>query len=296
MSLALFNVVTESASFFAHRVAVIATMHRKEQAIAPLLKQELGMDFVVPDSFNTDRFGTFTGDVDRPANQIETARLKAQAALELTGETVAIASEGSFGPHPSLPYLPCNREIVLLLDRQHNLEIIGEAISTETNFSQKVISTQQAAQEFAEKAGFPEHGLVIAPAASSPQSSPAELIKGITTDAQLMEAVTTILANHGQAHLQTDMRAMHNPTRLQVIQQATQDLIQAAKRTCPSCQMPGFAVSDRTSGLPCALCHHPTDLLLAEIYTCQICDHQAQKFYPNGVEMADPMYCAYCNP
>ncbi|MFM7326512.1 MAG: hypothetical protein ACKO4L_16605, partial [Nodosilinea sp.] len=47
--------------FFAGRVAVIATMHRKQEAIAPLVEAHLGAMALVPQDFDTDRFGTFTG-------------------------------------------------------------------------------------------------------------------------------------------------------------------------------------------------------------------------------------------
>ena len=46
------------------RTAVPGTKHGKEQVIAPLLDEHLGVRVVVPDGFDTDRFGTFTSDVD----------------------------------------------------------------------------------------------------------------------------------------------------------------------------------------------------------------------------------------
>jgi hypothetical protein len=76
---------------FENRIAVLATMHQKEKAIAPLLASELGMRAIVPAQFDTDRFGTFTREIERIGTQIEAARLKAQAALNLTGEMIAIA-------------------------------------------------------------------------------------------------------------------------------------------------------------------------------------------------------------
>ncbi|MEB3336169.1 MAG: DUF6671 family protein, partial [Leptolyngbyaceae bacterium] len=113
---------------FADRVAVIATMHHKETVIAPILEQELGVKAIVPQNFDTDALGTFTREIERPADQVSTARLKAEQALDLTGETLAIASEGSFGPHPQMPFVACNREIVLLLDRLNELEIVGQVL------------------------------------------------------------------------------------------------------------------------------------------------------------------------
>jgi len=61
---------------FVNRVAVLATMHHKEKVIAPIIEQELGIKVIVPQDFDTDRFGTFTREVKRTGNQIEAARLK----------------------------------------------------------------------------------------------------------------------------------------------------------------------------------------------------------------------------
>ena len=92
-----------SQTLFKDRIAVLGTMHQKERVIAPLLEKELGIKVTVPENFNTDKFGSFTREIDRPGSQIEAARLKVQQALLLTGENLGIASEGSFAPHPSLP-------------------------------------------------------------------------------------------------------------------------------------------------------------------------------------------------
>ncbi|MDX2230468.1 MAG: DUF6671 family protein [Leptolyngbyaceae cyanobacterium bins.349] len=281
-------------SYFAQRQAVLATMHRKEAAIAPLLKQALDIDVIVPANFDSDRFGTFTRDVERPANQLETARIKALAALELVGGTLAIASEGSFSPHPALPFVPCDREIVVLIDRQHDLELVGEAISTETNFSHAAIASVEAAIAFAQKVGFPSHGLVVRPDAQAGDSN--QIMKGITTKSQLVDVVNQLLTRSEQVHVETDMRAMHNPTRMKVIRQATQDLIRQANQFCPQCHYPGFDAVEYRRGLPCGLCGHPTDQILISIHACKQCGYKQPTMYPHGIQQADPMFCEFCNP
>lgn len=85
------------------RTAVIATMHQKERVMAPVLERELGVSILVPAALDTDTFGTFTREVKRLGTQIEAARQKAQKALEIAGETLAFASEGTFVPHPMMP-------------------------------------------------------------------------------------------------------------------------------------------------------------------------------------------------
>ncbi|NEQ44131.1 MAG: hypothetical protein F6K00_11475 [Leptolyngbya sp. SIOISBB] len=281
---------------FTGRVAIIATMHRKEHAIAPLLEATLGVQTLVPENFNTDRFGTFTRDVARPTDQLATARLKAQAALEQTGSTLAIASEGSFGPHPDIPFMPCDRELVLLLDSEHNLEIVGQALSTDTNYRSQTIRAIDEAQTFASAVGFPAHGLVVMPTAEG--TSPDEIVKGITTEAALTTATKIALAasTTGTAHIETDMRAQFNPTRMQVIGAATENLLQAIARRCPACNCPGFAIVRHNPGLPCAWCGTPTLLTRSITSRCHRCQHEQTDRLPNGEATADPGNCPYCNP
>jgi hypothetical protein len=278
--------------FFSNRAGVLATMHRKEEAIAPLMQQELGIRLIVPESFNTDQFGTFTREVKRPGDQHQAARLKAEQAMTFTGYSLGLASEGSFGPHPAFPYIASNREIVLLLDREHDLEIIGQDFTTETNYSHQRVESLEAAIAFAQTARFPDHGLVVMPDADSG----AIAVKGITDAEQFREVVSDLLKRYGSAHIETDMRAMVNPTRMQAIARATEDLIRKLRQTCPQCGTPGFEVSDRKPGLPCGLCHFPTALTLAAIYQCKKCGFTQEQHYPEGVQEADPAQCMYCNP
>jgi hypothetical protein len=261
---------------FVDRIGVLATMHRKETVIAPIVESKLGIRLIIPDQFDTDQFGTFTRERDRPGNQREAARLKAEKALELTGELLAFASEGTFAPHPNFPAIPCNRELVLLFDRVNKIEIIGQAISTETNYNHQTVKTVDEAFTFAKKVGFPMHGLVVMLYQNAKQ--PDGIIKGITDEDQLIESVEKMLGRSqtGMIHLETDMRALYNPTRLKVIEQATLDLIANIQRTCPDCGCPGFELTERRIGLPCGLCGLPTALTRSTLYTCQKCGFQQE--------------------
>jgi hypothetical protein len=222
--------------------------------------------------------------------------LKAKAALELMGETLAIASEGSFGSHPQLPFVPCDREIVLLLDREHNLEIVGQIISTDTNYRSQTVRSLKDAFAFAQTIGFPDHGLVVMAMA---EGHPTTVVaKGITTEPHLAAVVNQTLGQSSTktAHLETDMRALYNPTRMNVIAQATDDLLIAIARRCPDCGCPGFSEVKRYPGLPCSLCRTPTLLTLAVVYGCQRCQCQQTDKFPNGLQFADPGQCLHCNP
>ena len=282
-------------SIYNDRVAILATMHNKEKVISPLFKEHLGINVIVPQDLNTDIFGTFTREIKRPDTQVITARLKAQKALEMYEEKIAIASEGSFAPHPLIPYIYANREIIIFLDQENDLEIIGEVFSMETNFNHQIISSLEEAEEFGKKVGFPEHGLVIS--FDNISTGKIEFIKGITSKENLINSVEIAIKNtNGKFNIETDMRAMYNPTRMKNIALATQDLINKINSLCPQCNTPGFRINQKIPGLPCELCHQPTSLIKAVIFQCQKCNFSQQQLFPNNQEFADPSLCEYCNP
>ena len=106
--------------------AVLATMHGKDRVIAPLLERDLGLRVELALGLNTDRFGTFSREIERKGSQLDAARAKIGAAFENAPYVrVGIASEGSFGPHPHIPFLALDRELILLIDRETVLELIG---------------------------------------------------------------------------------------------------------------------------------------------------------------------------
>jgi hypothetical protein len=278
---------------FADRPAIIATMHRKELVIAPILQTSLGVKATVPQDFNSDLFGTFTRDVERPANQVETAKLKAEKAVEISNADLAIASEGSFFPHPILG-IAYNRELVLLMDQKHDFTVYGESLSTDTNFRHQEISSYEQAYEFALKIGFPDHAVVLMP--DSKTSAKETIYKGITSEDMLKELVNELLKQSSQIHIETDMRALYNPTRMKNIAKATEDLVRKLQQLCPNCDFVNFDIVERLKGLPCELCGLPTQAIHAHLYKCDRCEFQQEFIFPDGIQFADPMYCSYCNP
>ena len=280
--------------YFQGRTAVIANKHKKEVVIAPLLENHLGLKIIVPEEIDTDQFGTFTRDVVRKGTQLEAARAKAEEGMRLTGADIGIASEGTFGPHPDSPFISANTEIVVLLDKKHGLEIIGGNVSLKTNENHRYVNSVEEAKEFAQAIGFPSHGLVIR---AHPDIS-LGMVKGITTEEQLEKAIKKFLKVPliGKVFLETDMRAYVNPTRMENIKLATEDLIKNAKRTCPKCGIPGFSISKKEPGLPCETCGLKTDMTLADIYTCKKCNYIKKELYPDGKKTAYAGNCGYCNP
>jgi hypothetical protein len=277
---------------FEGREIVIATKHRKEQVIAPLLIAGLGVKCIVPKHLDTDLLGTFAGEVERSADAIATARKKCELAMDLEGCDLAIASEGSFGPHPELGFIPVNEEILLLIDRKNNLEIVSRKISLDTNFAQEEIQSEAQLFEFAERAMFPSHGLILRPT----EQDVTCITKGITDKKQLSEIFKKLRHKQETVFAETDMRAVFNPKRMSVIREATLLLLSKARSCCPECYTPGFGVTKAKPGLPCGQCSFPSRSILSEISTCSKCQFSTEKMYPHAKTVEDPMYCQLCNP
>ena len=124
-----------------------------------------------------------------------------------------------------------------------------------------------------------------------------EIIKGINSEAKLIEAINNSLKKSPNGiHLETDMRAMYNPTRMKNIEKATYNLIEKINSLCPKCSTPGFDIVQRIPGLPCEWCSAPTTLTKRITYKCQKCSFRKEQLFPDGKQFANPAQCMYCNP
>jgi len=280
---------------FKNRIAVLLTKHRKEDVIFPVL-QEMGMHLKVEKTYDTDLLGTFTNEIARQGSQLETARTKALKAIEITGNPIGIASEGSFGPHPTIYFVHANIELVLLIDAENKIEIAGWEVSTNTNFSEAAVVNYEEALAFANKIGFPQHGLVVKYPVSKDENKIAA--KGINSHKTLKLAINEAIkfSFDGKAHLETDMRALYNPMRMKVIEKAATNLLNKMKSLCPQCYWPGFEISEWIKGLPCENCLLPTRGISKHIYQCKKCDFKKEVEYPYGEKYTEPQYCDFCNP
>jgi len=276
--------------------AVLATMHCKERVISPVLEQSLGLRVALATGLDTDRFGTFSGDIARRGSQLDAARAKIFAAFDAVPMAqVGVASEGSFGPHPSIPFLPFGLELVVLIDRASGLELIGQHGSPQINFDHQVVSDVDEAIAFAKRAGFPEHGLIVIGCVDGRPAPASALIKDITDALELQIAVRKALAACGSAFVETDMRAHRNPTRMVAIERATRDLARRFLSQCPACKVRGFDVTERVAGLPCEWCGGPTNAIRHYVLQCHACGHRDERPATSSAT-ADPGQCDLCNP
>lgn len=277
---------------FEGRTLLIATKHEKERVIAPILEKELGVKCFVAENFDTDELGTFTGEIERADNPLETARKKCLAGMQLMNCDLAIASEGSFGPHPFVFFVPADDEILLFIDKKNGLEIISRELSTETNFNAEVIKNEKELRDFANAALFPSHALI----ARKSKDDYSKIHKGIQDWESLSAICSNYFMQQGSVYIETDMRALYNPTRMKLIETVAAKLAQRINTNCPNCHTPGFGITSSKKGLPCELCHLPTRSTLCHVLTCQRCDYTKLHMFPNEKQFENPAYCDVCNP
>jgi len=277
---------------FSGRCAALGTKHQKEQVITPLFLKELGIKVKVPRDLDTDKFGTFTLDRPRLDSQKQTAAIKARAAMAALELDIGIASEGTFGPHPQLPFGTANTEIVVFIDDKNGLEIYGGHVETVSYAQSTSASNLEEVLSFAERIDFPKHGIVM----RSAEKKYKGMVKGIVSQEELESAAKTLFKKHRTIWLETDFRAHVNQSRMKHIALATQNLIDNIKRLCPECETPGLHRIAPKPGLPCENCRQPTDLPLFDVYECDRCDHHKYVKFPSQKETAYAGNCDYCNP
>jgi hypothetical protein len=277
---------------FEGRTLVIATMHKKERVIAPLLEANLGVKCIVSDQLNTDVFGTFSGDISRVQNPMDVLRMKCNAAMDLTNVDLAVASEGSFGNHPMMYFTSADDELLMLVDRKNKLEIVERELSLQTNLNATYVNDFEELKSFALKIQFPSHAICM----KDSEIGGSFLVKGIQTMDQLKSCFNECFNKFNSVYVETDMRALYNPTRMKVIEIAATKLCAKIASKCPNCSFPGYSVQTVLTGLPCSTCHFPTKSTRAFIYKCEHCAFQEEKNFPHDKTEEDPMYCDFCNP
>jgi hypothetical protein len=277
--------------YTAQRIALL-TQHGKERVIAPVLEPALACQVERIDGYDTDQLGTFTRETPRPGTQLAAARRKARVGMELSGLPLGLASEGSFGPDPMTGMLPWNVELLVLIDDRLGIEIVGMAQGAAQS-GHRHTGEWRVVELFAKREGFPEHRLVLRP---QDQNDP-HIVKGVADWQELRQAFEDCRAQaaNGKVFVETDLRAFANPTRMQHIGEAAEDLLRRLKSTCPACGLPGFGVVERQRGLPCSACGTPTSIYRSEVWECPGCRHRAT-IIRQDLRLADPAYCPQCNP
>lgn len=262
----------------------------------PVAKKILQADLLsVQGVFNTDELGTFCGEVPRNGTTKEVAKLKADKAIELLQTPYGIGSEGSFGPHPFVPFIIGALETLVFVDKNRHFEIVETHLSSRTNFSHCVAKDSDHLDAFLTQARFPSHALIVRPNVWDEKDI---IFKGVQSFENLKNYISFCCSKSADqsALLQTDMRAHLNPTRQHELVKAGIRLFRRLSRKCPFCDSPGWGIIGQKKGKLCSSCHFPTRLPTHWIWGCVVCSLTTEKERHDLKEPLDPTYCNNCNP
>ncbi len=289
-----------TAASYTGRPVAIATRHGKAAALGPVFAAA-GLH-LVPVEVDTDRLGTFTGEVPRAGSLFETATAKARLGAEASGLALNLASEGDFAPDAS-GLVVVQREAVALVDTETGLVLVGRAAGFAPWVRSWTVAAGDDLDALAGQVDLARHRLVVRPepgrdAAADRRPSGGSLGAGTTTGIDgltgLREAVRRAAELAPRVRVETDLRSHVCPMRHTVMVEAAEDLLRRLHTTCPGCHRPGFGPEERTGGAPCADCATTTDVPSHVVERCPSCDHVETRRV--GPPTADPARCPACNP
>lgn len=279
-------------AYFRGKTLYVVSKHEKQACFEPVLSQRLGFVCKTIEQVDTDLLGTFSGEIERTLSPVDCAREKCKKAREYVRDGYLLASEGSFAPHPTLGWVTAGEEWLVLYDIEEEAELIVRDITLDTCFWREAIANEQACLDFLQRVGFPEQRVILK---SSPENA-AIIYKNGSTPEEILENMLSIRNQKGTCIIETDMRAMFNPTRRKHLTHVAGLLADSVTSICNSCGWYGFSVTAVERGLPCSWCGSPTHSVLSEIYSCKRCGCKEIKKYPRGIQQEDPQYCNQCNP
>ena len=267
----------------------MATKHDKGRLVAPHFDEILSMR-VEEVLVDTDLLGTFSGEIERVGTPLETAIKKARLGIENTGNPFGVASEGSVGPDPFIPFINANIETMVFVDEELQIYIHETFKSNEiTAFTTTTLKNDLGS--FLQKADFPNHALIVKP------HKGIGAHKGIRDLRSLEKAITDARdqSSDGEATIESDLRAMCSPSRQKNISTTALKLVQRLSRTCPECQIPGWGLKSYIRGVECSECgEFSEEAIKQEIMGCVKCDYTLNGAVINLT--LDPARCMSCNP
>ncbi len=208
---------------------LIATMHGKEQVLGPVLAN-LGFKVLLPLDYDTDALGTFSGDIRRPGTAFEAALEKARRACKATGIARAVSSEGSYRPCQELFPGARNAELIAFVDMDNGREFVEHAVNLPTKFVKGRVSADFASSEVQSLLSdmqWPQvRAMVLTEDPGLGAVNPQWLFKGLGDVPTLMHAMRICAAESkdGLVHLETDLRAHMNPTRMAAVAYVSKQL------------------------------------------------------------------------
>jgi hypothetical protein len=270
----------------------LLTQHGKESILGPVFEADTDYKLELVSGFDTDLLGTFGRDVPRAGSQLEAARRKCRLGMELGISLAGVASEGAFVMDPFAGLIPWNIEVVVFMDDEAQLEVVGMAQGAAQN-SQQLMSDVSSLADFAVESNFPSHHLML----RSNNEDDSRIWKGLADWDSLRDAFRHAqeLSSSGLVFVESDLRAFCNPTRQKMIRSAAENLAHKLASICPCCGAAGFWITSHVTGLRCRQCLAATRVPMAEVWSCAKCTHREERVRLKDA-FADPSKCDNCNP
>ena len=269
--------------------AALATKHGKEELFGPPFAAIGWATVIAP--VDTDEFGTFAGEVERRGSPLAVVERKARAGAIAAGLPFGLASEGSFGRDPSVPFALVDEELVAWVDTSSDLVVVERATAISTVPPAVHVTRPDEVANLRVVSMFPHQAAIVV---VEHEGHRHVVAKGITALPELTSAVEDGSAlTDGRVLVEPDLRAHLCPDRRAVISEAVDRLATRVDRRCPACDARGFGRVRTRPGLPCSLCELPTTRAAVDIHGCRRCGHELAIDRPG---LADPTHCDRCNP
>ena len=273
------------------KTIAVATKHGKLAQIQPafnfLPEWELKLTEI-----DTDQFGTFSGEVPRVLTPKETAIDKAKAGARSLGLDYGLASEGTIGPYPHIPFINADTETLALVCLSKDFAVVETFVSTEIFAKSLTVTLDSDLEAIALEMDIPNHAVNV----YLGKSKSKVIYKGITNSSEFSSLVSQSLKEFGEELLvESDFRAMNSPSRQANIAACAEKLVKRIKSCCPECKEIGWGKVGYEYGLPCTQCDQVSQSAAhSEVYGCVACPHK--EIVSLGVASIDPSRCDSCNP
>jgi hypothetical protein len=269
----------------------LATKHGKLAQIAPAFAALDQWELQVAE-IDTDTFGTFSGDIPRTLSPRDAAIAKARAGAQFLGSDYGLASEGTIGPHPQIPWTTADHELLALVCVSKDLVIVESFLSTDIRAHKQDITTETDLNAVVTLLDLPEHAANIHYSLDGQNFC----LKGIRDPGEFTTELTQLLGHKvGNLRVESDFRAMSSPTRQANIRACADKLVERMQSRCPGCDEMGWGPVGYEFGVPCSGCQRiVVSVPHSDKWGCVSCDYS--ELVTRGLSFVEPARCDFCNP
>lgn len=268
----------------------LATKHGKLTQIAPAFESLRDWQIELVE-IDTDIYGTFSGEVPRLLTPRDAAIEKARAGALHAGFDFGLASEGTIGPHPQIPFINSDLEVMAFVDLKTNFAVVETLMSIDIQAYSSTVNSDTDIEDLIAKLDLPAHAANV----TINIDGAGQFIKGIHRPEELRRVVAKALGRSATVEVENDFRAMSSPSRQANIGALAEKLAARIGSHCPACNQIGWGSVGFEYGLPCSDCFEVVaSVAHSEKLGCVTCDHSELRSL--GRESVDPARCERCNP